>query len=72
MPIGFWAVSRRDIIHTVGHSFNQRFGRSPKHTPKYHKLIDRIYRTLPSALNTCFDEYIDDAMINTYTFPLEE
>ena len=72
MPIGFWSVSRMDVVQCVESTCKQRYGKKPQHTPKFHNLVDKICRTLPSALETCLDTYIEDAIINTYTHPLKD
>jgi hypothetical protein len=72
MPIGFWAISRKDIMQLVDVNCKRQYGKLPQHTPKYYTLIDKICRTLPQTLETATEEYVCDGILNTYTFPLGE
>ena len=72
MPIGFWAISRKDIIQSVDWHCKCRYGKPPQHTPKYFTLIDKICRDLPQVLEATLEESVEDDIINTYTVPLGE
>ncbi len=64
MPIGFWAVSRRDIEELIDFTFEKRYGKPPQHSPGYHNFANHIANQLPAMLDDMMDDFIENEIIS--------
>ena len=64
MPIGFWAISRKEVEELIDFRFEQRYGRLPQHSKGYHNLVNHITRNLPAMLDELRDDFIENEIIN--------
>ncbi len=64
MPIGFWAISRREVEELIDLTFQKRYGKPPQHLSGYHNLVNHITKTLPAMLDELRDDFILNEIIS--------
>jgi len=64
MPIGFYAISRNEVIEILDYMAENRYGKPSQHSPTFYKLVNHICRDLTTKLTDTAHDFIEEKLVD--------